>query len=223
MSDYYIRLYQDSDYKIVREIFACGIKEHTNVAFRHSLNLPHVWLLLVVASVLPLLTTGSLIISLMAVSIILVIIWSINRHIFTSYVQQSLVEDMLDIRKYYLQREGHCFWVAESAGEIVGTVAAAPLHHLCGKKQMELKRLSVPRRHRGKGIAKALCRTVIDFARKEGFEALNLDTSMCQISSWKLYEKMGFRRTQTCYPDYFFAKFLDFLNIYYQYDITTQG
>ncbi|XP_063781498.1 putative N-acetyltransferase 8B isoform X1 [Pseudophryne corroboree] len=222
MADYSIRIYQNSDYQIVREIFECGLTEHTRTAFRHTLSLLHIRFLLAVGSLVPLLTTGSIAISLMVVTIFLVILWFINRHIFTSYVHQSLGQDMLDIGKYYCQWDDCCFWVAESAGEVVGTVAAAPFCHPGEKKLMELKRLSVPKNHRGKGIAKALCRTVIDFARKRGFQALTLDTSVCQISSWKLYEKMGFRRTRTFYPNYYFAEFIDFHDIYYQYDIPTK-
>ncbi|XP_063809916.1 putative N-acetyltransferase 8B [Pseudophryne corroboree] len=222
MADYSIRIYQDSDYQIVREIFACGLLEHTSAAFRHTLSLSHIRFLLAVGSLVPLLTTGSIAISLMVVTIFLVILWFINRHIFTSYVQQSLGQDMLEIGKYYCQRDDCCFWVAESAGEVVGMVAAAPFCHPGDKKLMELKRLSVPKRHRGKGIAKALCRTVIDFARKRGFQALTLNTSVCQISSWKLYEKIGFRRTRTFFPNYYFAELIDLRDINYWYVLPTQ-
>ncbi|XP_066430687.1 putative N-acetyltransferase 8B [Eleutherodactylus coqui] len=222
MSSFYIRLYKDSDYHIVRDIFARGIHEHTAASFRRTLGLPQVWIPSLVVTWLPLLITGCLFTSALAVTIILGLVWSLNRYIYTSYVSFTLRDDMLDIENYYLHREDRCFWVAESAGEIVGTVAAAPLLKTGEEKQMELKRLSVPRRHRGKGIAQALCRTVIDFAQRCGYKAVVLDTSMIQISSWKLYEKMGFRRTHYCYPDHCFVRYIDFIDVHYRYDIPTQ-
>ncbi|XP_075704714.1 putative N-acetyltransferase camello [Rhinoderma darwinii] len=219
MSSYYIRLYQDTDYHIVRGIFARGIKEHIGVAFRHTLSLPQIWIPSLVMTWLPLLITGSLLTSILAVTTISGIVWFINRRIFTTYIDFSLKDDMLDIQKYYLQSQDRCFWVAESDGEIVGTVAAAPLKQTDGEKQMELKRLSVPRRHRKKGIATVLCKTVIDFARRRGYKAVVLDTSMYQISSWNLYEKIGFRRTHYCHADDYWAKYIDFIDVYYRYDI----
>ncbi|XP_075043674.1 N-acetyltransferase 8F1-like [Mixophyes fleayi] len=216
---YSIRLYKDSDYEEVREIFACGIKEHTGLAFYHALSLTHIRILLLLIFLLLLQTTGSFIAPMVAVAITIASLWLFNRHIYSAYVQHCLVDDMLDIRKYYLQREGYCFWVAESAGEVVGTVAAVPPHHAGGERQVELKRLSVPKRHRGKGIAKALCKTVIEFAQKRACEAVILETSLAQTDACRLYEKMGFRKIRIDYAPHASAKFIDFRIFFYQYDI----
>ncbi|XP_069832363.1 probable N-acetyltransferase CML1 [Dendropsophus ebraccatus] len=219
MSGYYIRLYKASDYHTVRDIFARGIVEHTDGAVHHALTLPRIWMPSVVVMGLPLLIAGSLLTSILAGTIILGLIYYINRRPNTTYANISLRDDMLDIQKYYLQCEDRCFWVAESDREIVGMVAAAPFLHNGGEKQMELKRLSVPRRHRGKGIGKALCRTVIDFARRRGYKAVVLEASLQQTTSCYLYEKMGFRRAYYFYPDYFCARYIDLEYVIYQYDI----
>ncbi|XP_073418934.1 N-acetyltransferase 8-like isoform X2 [Dendrobates tinctorius] len=222
MSGFHIRFYQDSDYHIVRDIFARGITEHVGVAFRYTLRLPQVWLPALAVTWLPLLITGSPLASALIGITILGVIWFMNRRIFTSYTEHSLSDDMLDIQKYYLQREDRCFWVAESDGEIVGTVAAAPKLQEGGEKQMELKRLSVPRRHRGRGIGAALCRTIIDFARERDYKAVVLDTSLHQASSCHLYDKMGFRRTRHCYPENCYSRYIEFIDVYYRYDVHTQ-
>ncbi|MEE6520300.1 hypothetical protein FKM82_018142 [Ascaphus truei] len=221
MSDYHIRLYKDSDYELVRNLFECGILEHTRVAFYHSLTVPHIWLFMLVVFLFPLLTTGSIPLSILAGTLAIVGLWLGTTDIYHTYVQHSLSDDMQDIHKYYLQRDGYCYWVAESAGEVVGMVAAVPTSHSAGERHIELKRMSVAKSHRGKGIAKVLCRTVIDFAREKGCSAVILETSFAQIDAQRLYEKMGFRYIRTCYAPKFTAKLIDFRLVFYQYDIPT--
>lgn len=216
MSDYHIRLYQDSDYHTVRNIFAGGIREHYPVAFRHTFSLRRVWVVILAGFLLALHITGSSTISLIAAIAVVLVLLFININIFFSYTWRCLAGDMLDIRKSYLLGGGCCFWVAELAGEVVGTVAAAPFPN---PGQVELKRLSVPKKHRGKGIGKALVKTVIDFATKSGYRAIVLDTSLHQAASVRLYKRLGFRVTATFHPNYYFTKFIDFVDIICQYDL----
>ncbi|KAM4054260.1 putative N-acetyltransferase 8B [Anomaloglossus baeobatrachus] len=222
MPVFHIRLYQASDYHTVRDIFVGGISEHVGVAFRHTLRLPQVWFPALVVTGLPLLVSGSPLTSVLVGIAVLGLVWFINRHIFTSYTEHSLRDDLLDIQKYYLQGQDRCFWVAESNEEIVGIVAAAPKLQTGEEKQMELRRLSVPRRHRRQGIASALCRTVIDFARERDYRAVVLESSLHHISSCNLYDKMGFRRTHYCYPEYWCTRYIDLIDVYYRYDIQSQ-
>ncbi|KAM5191932.1 putative N-acetyltransferase CML1 [Mantella aurantiaca] len=220
MSDYHIRLYKDSDYGTVRDIFARGITEHYPVSFRHTLSLPRVWMLIFVVLLFALMTTGSSIASFIAAIAVILALFLLSRDIFFSYVRRCLAADMLDIRKNYLQRDGCCFWVAESAGEIAGIVAAAPYRNPGWQNQVELKRLSVPKKHRGKGIGKTLCKTVIDFAQKAGYQAIVLKTAVFQVDSVRLYKRLGFRITATVNPNYYFAKFIDLTDFVFQYDLS---
>ncbi|XP_075043990.1 N-acetyltransferase 8-like [Mixophyes fleayi] len=218
MSNYVIRVYKDSDYHVARHLFACGIEEHSKNLFYHALGLHYIWLLLVLVFIL-VLNFVSVTMSILAVTIVIFCVWFGARHMYTSYVRFSLSNDMLNIRKYYLQREGCCFWVAELEGEVVGTVAALPSPLPGGEKHLQMKRLSVSKGHRGKGIAKLLCRTMIDFAHKRGCDAVVLTTTLAQSDAWTLYEKMGFRRTRMYHPPNLLAKLLDFRDLTYQYDI----
>ncbi|NXG89684.1 NT8F2 acetyltransferase, partial [Stercorarius parasiticus] len=59
-----------------------------------------------------------------------------------------------------------------------------------------LKRMSVRKDYRGLGIAKALARTALDFARQRGYRAVVLNTLMLQHEAQALYEHLGFRRHQ---------------------------
>ncbi|XP_075043975.1 N-acetyltransferase 8-like [Mixophyes fleayi] len=217
MSNYVIRVYKDSDCDVARHLFACGIKEHSKKIFYHALGLHYIWLLLVLVFIL-VLNFVSVTMSILAVTMVILSVWFGARHMYTSCIRLALSNDMLDIRKYYLQREGYCFWVAELEGEVVGTVAALPSHLPSGEKHLQLKRLSVSKGHRGKGIGKQLCRTMIDFARKRGCDAVVLTTTLTQTDACVLYEKMGFRRTHTYYPK-LLAKLLDCRDVDYQYDI----
>ncbi|MEE6512272.1 hypothetical protein FKM82_019216 [Ascaphus truei] len=155
--------------------------EHTRAAFDHTLHSRTFGFSMLVVFLLPLLTTGSITLS----------IWEGLLHLSGLWVGNR------DILSYYGRL--HCFWVRESAGEVVGMVAAVPASHSAGERHIELRRMSVAKSHRGKGIAKVLVRTVIDFARERGCSAVILDTTLAQIDAQRLYEKMGFRYTHTDY------------------------
>ncbi|KAG8544303.1 hypothetical protein GDO81_022725 [Engystomops pustulosus] len=221
MSTYHIRLYKACDYHTVREIFTIGCFEHTAAAFFHASRLPHNCVALLVGFLLPLLTTRSLILSIICVLSVMVLLWFSIRELISSCVKRALAEDLKDIDGYYMRRGSHCFWVAESAGEVVGTVAAVPLEVLGGEKIVELKRMSVASTHRGKGIAKMLCRTLIDFAQKKRYNAVILSTTSVQVDAVRLYEKMGFWHVDSSYQGSFINGLLGFIWVTYRYDLST--
>ncbi|KAF1628246.1 UNVERIFIED_CONTAM: putative N-acetyltransferase CML1, partial [Eudyptes pachyrhynchus] len=55
--------------------------------------------------------------------------------------------------------------------------------------------LSVSSQHRGQGIAKALTRTVLQFARDQSYSDVVLETSALQQGAVTLYLGMGFKKT----------------------------
>ncbi|KAM9330277.1 putative N-acetyltransferase CML1 [Gastrophryne carolinensis] len=197
MTSYIVRPYRTSDFPSVKKIFTSGCQEHAYSAFSYTMKLPRNWLLLLAGFLLPLLTVGSILVAILDVIAILLVLWLCGREFFYSYAIRALDEDLKDINKYYLQREGYNFWVVESNGEVVGMVAAEPLFRNGGEKYIELKRMSVANNQRGKGIAKILCRTVIDFARKTGCKAVTLSTTTAQVGPIQLYTKMGFTGVHT--------------------------
>lgn len=75
-------------------------------------------------------------------------------------------------------------------GSVVGMVAAQ------GREEdnaVELRRMSVDSRFRGKGIAKALGRRVLEFAVHNSYSAVVLGTTAVKPAAHKLYESLGFR------------------------------
>ncbi|GCB79744.1 hypothetical protein scyTo_0019603, partial [Scyliorhinus torazame] len=85
---------------------------------------------------------------------------------------------------------GSCFWVAVLDGNVVGIVAARGNEE---DNTVELRRMSVDFDQRGKGIAKALGRKVLEFAVLNNYSAVVLGTTAVKPAAHKLYESLGFR------------------------------
>ncbi|NXH38631.1 CMLO5 acetyltransferase, partial [Dicaeum eximium] len=83
---------------------------------------------------------------------------------------------------------------------------------------LELKRMSVSREHRGRGLARALCREVLGFARARGYGAVVLSTSAVQVAAQRLYEGQGFRRVGASYPS-LLGTLLNFQIFHYRCDL----
>nr|XP_057923287.1 N-acetylaspartate synthetase isoform X1 [Doryrhamphus excisus] len=115
-----------------------------------------------------------------------------SRKVIHSYLDHALHTDMADIEAYYMKPTGSCFWVAVLDGHVVGIVAAQGRED---DNMVELRRMSVDSRYRGKGIAKALGRRVLEFAVRNNYAAVVLGTTAVKMAAHKLYESLGFCRT----------------------------
>ncbi|XP_078392613.1 putative N-acetyltransferase camello [Cetorhinus maximus] len=217
MVKYRIRVYQDTDYQTVRDMYVAGVQQHFPRACRHVLKQPWIQASLVLSFCLLLVLSGSLLLSLTAMLILLSVGRWLIRHLWSSIIDQNLMQDLLDIRSSYMERPGCCFWVAESDGVVVGTVAAAPSN--TSPMDVELKRMNVCQEYRGQGIAKALCLTVLGFAQRSGFAGIVLGTSVIQTEARSLYHKMGYRLVGTVLMPHFLAKFTNYTFHKYQYHI----
>ncbi|XP_075118078.1 putative N-acetyltransferase family 8 member 5 [Leptodactylus fuscus] len=196
MAAYSVRLYTEADHRSVQEIFTSGCYEHVSAAFYCTMRQPHSWLLLSLVLLLSFLPSGSMVLSIVGGIVALLLLWLPGFGFFHLHIRQGLAEDLKDIRKYYLQREGHCFWVVELDGDVVGMVSASPYVTPYETNVLELRRMYISHHHRGRGLAKLLCRTVIDFARKNGYHAVFLSTTSIMVSAIQLYQKMGFKRSE---------------------------
>lgn len=114
--------------------------------------------------------------------------------------------DILDIQSNYINDGGN-FWVAlNDNGEVVGSIGLQ-------KKTNEvavLKKFFVYKDYRGKefGIGKGLYQALLDFANKQGFLKVILDTPSKATRSHSFYKKVGFKKIdkedlpiQYDYPD----------------------
>ncbi|XP_036038612.1 N-acetyltransferase family 8 member 2-like [Onychomys torridus] len=195
MAPYHIRQYQERDHKRVLELFSRGMKEHIPAIFRRMLTLPRTLLPLFGVLVTIVLVSGSWLLAAVCSFLGLLGLWLLVWFLCRKYVATCLHTDLADITKSYLSARGS-FWVAESGGQVVGIVGCRPVKDPpLGRKQLQLFRLSVSSQHRGQGIAKALVRTVLQFARDQGYSDLVLETSNVQYSALALYQAMGFQKT----------------------------
>ncbi|KAM4866600.1 putative N-acetyltransferase CML1 [Thomomys bottae] len=195
MAPYHIRKYQKDDRTQVLALFSRGMEEHIPATFRYLLKLPRALLLLLGVPLSLLLLCDSWILATVCTFTLLFFLWFLARFPWKQYVANCYRTDMADITKSYLSSPDSCFWVVECGGQVVGMVAALPVKDPpLEKKQLELFRMSVALEHRGKGIAKALVRTVLQFARDRGCSEVVLDTSEMQPEAQALYQSMGFQK-----------------------------
>ncbi|KAL1768018.1 N-acetyltransferase 8 [Sigmodon hispidus] len=202
MASFHIRQFQEKDRKRVLELFSKGMEEHIPATFRHLLTLPRTLLLLAGVLLAIVLVFGSWLLAAGCIFSLLLFLWYLASKPWKNYVSMCLHTDMADITKSYLNTHGAGFWVAESGGQVVGTVAAQPVKDPpLGRKQLQLFRLSVSSQHRGQGIAKALVRTVLQFARDQGCSDVVLETGFLQQGAVTLYYSMGFQKTGESFMD----------------------
>ncbi|XP_076796141.1 N-acetyltransferase 8B-like [Arvicanthis niloticus] len=196
MAPYHIRQYQDSDYKSVVDVFTKGAEEYIPATFRHVLLLPRTLLLLIGVPLTLVLVSDSWLLAVVGIFFLLLLLRFLAGQPWKEYVAKCLQTDMADITKSYLNARGACFWVAESRGQVVGIVGALPVKDPpLGRTQGQFLHLSVSSQHRGQGIAKALVRTVLQFAWDQGYSDVVLETSALQQGAVTLYLGMGFQKT----------------------------
>uniref|UniRef100_A0A8C4RZ19 N-acetyltransferase domain-containing protein n=1 Tax=Erpetoichthys calabaricus TaxID=27687 RepID=A0A8C4RZ19_ERPCA len=176
MEDYWIRRFEDRDYEEAREVLISGLNEHSSTLFRCALQQPGIQL------------------ALLSVFLVLALaVLAVNRtaYQFVSicWTEVALKDDLLDIKKSYMETSDSFFWVADCNGKVVGTIAALPFKEMVGA--LELKCLSNKVKSDGQGGLKVRCRAVIDFAQANGFQSTVLCTSVIQHEGKKLYERLG--------------------------------
>ncbi|KAM9236248.1 N-acetyltransferase 8-like [Leptosomus discolor] len=222
MASYRIRQYQDRDYDAVRSLFARGILEHAPAGYRFFLHTAWAQLGLLLLFIAVRAAAGYWVLGLGAVALALVATWFLVRSLSTAYVEQALSTDLRDIAASYLRAPDSCFWVAEAGGTVVGMVAVAPPQDPAERgAALELKRMSVSKDYRGRGISKALCGEVLRFARARGYGAVVLSTSMVQVAAQRLYEGQGFRKVGAASPS-LLGSFLCFQIFHYRRDLAAR-
>ncbi|XP_055488230.1 N-acetylaspartate synthetase isoform X1 [Leucoraja erinacea] len=188
----FIREFEHSDRESVRRIFYEGIMERIpNTAFRGLKQQPRIILLYLSLTVMCFYLTESLLLICCVPILLLGSRYHYSRKVIVSYLECALQTDMSDIEQYYMKPAGSCFWVAILDGNVVGIVAARGNEE---DNTVELCRMSVDFDQRGKGIAKALGRKVLEFAVLNNYSAVVLGTTAVKMAAHKLYESLGFRR-----------------------------
>ncbi|XP_073690197.1 N-acetyltransferase family 8 member 3 [Garra rufa] len=192
---YQIREYRDADYSAVRTLYTTGFREHVGTVYLLALKQPWIQAMLCGLCLLIYFLSDSILTVILGVGGVMLAIRMAVQYIFEQGIQLGLREDLLDIRNSYIQPESRsCFWVAELKGSIVGTVGILPCVGEPGA--WELKRISVKKEFRGRGLAKALCKTALEFVARHNVKRVVLFTSMVQTDAHKLYDTIGFEKEE---------------------------
>ncbi|KAI5104445.1 N-acetylaspartate synthetase, partial [Silurus meridionalis] len=187
-----IREFERGDKAEVRRIFNEGIMERIpNTAFRGLKHQPHTQFIYAVLTVMCFVMTKSVTLTCCTPFILMGARYYYSRQVILNYLDCALHTDMADIEEYYMKPTGSCFWVAVLDSQVVGIVAAQGRED---DNTVELRRMSVDSRFRGKGIAKLLGRRVLEFAMLNNYSAVVLGTTAVKMAAHKLYESLGFQK-----------------------------
>ncbi|XP_040275361.1 probable N-acetyltransferase camello isoform X1 [Bufo bufo] len=217
MVEYKIRSYEGSDYEVVRDLFSHGMSEYIPSVCIHVVKRP--WVLFVITCMFLslLFSSKSVILPVLAVTLSLALGRHLLGYCWSLYINHCLKEDLQDIQKTYMEDKGSHFWVAEVEDSVVGTVAAKPSDE--NPDELQLKRMSVRNDFRGLGIAKALSREVISFARQRGYQSVVLNTLMVQREAQRMYESVGFKKYTEFVLPTVYGQLVDFTISKYRYDV----
>ncbi|KAL7890216.1 hypothetical protein AOLI_G00024740 [Acnodon oligacanthus] len=117
MTDVQIRRYKDDDEVDVKDIFSLGMHELIPYTCKYVLKQPHVQVLLLSVFCVLLAISGSLLLPILAVTLLLAAGRQGICYMLYRYVQNSLRSDFCNIHQSYLEKPNSCFWVAESHGK----------------------------------------------------------------------------------------------------------
>ncbi|XP_032082814.1 N-acetylaspartate synthetase [Thamnophis elegans] len=186
-----IRLFHPAEGEAVRRIFYEGILERIpNTAFRGLKDQPLAQLFYAALAVICFVVTKSWLATCCLPVFLMGTRYYFSRKVILRYLECALDTDMSDIEQYYMKSPGSCFWVAVLNGNVVGIVAARGNEE---DNTLELRRMSVDSKYRGKGIAKALGRKVLEFAVVNNYSSVVLGTTAVKVAAHKLYESLGFK------------------------------
>uniref|UniRef100_A0A8C5LWD8 N-acetylaspartate synthetase n=1 Tax=Leptobrachium leishanense TaxID=445787 RepID=A0A8C5LWD8_9ANUR len=187
----YIREFQQGDQETVRSIFYQGIKERIpSSAFGGLRCQPLLQCLYAIMTVICFVVTSSLLLTCCVPVLVMGLRYYYSRKIILGVLECALRTDMSDIEQFYMKQPGSCFWVAVLDGKVIGIAAARGNEE---NNVVELRRMSVDANYRGKGIAKALGRKVVEFAMLNHYSSIVLGTTAVKLAAHKLYESLGFK------------------------------
>ena len=108
------------------------------------------------------------------------------------YVEPFDEEVLSQPKKYIIDKGGHIFFV-KCDDAIVGTVALMATDNAL---VFELTKMAISPNQRGQNIGQNLLQYCIDFAKKQGFEAIILYSARKLENAIHIYKKFGFTELQ---------------------------
>lgn len=100
---------------------------------------------------------------------------------------QNIDEELDNFPEKYEEPAG-AFYIAKDGINVIGCIGLRKIR----AKICEMKRLYVKDEYKGLGLGKMLIRTIIEEAKKKGYEKMRLDTLPKMQTAQKLYQEFGF-------------------------------
>ncbi|MEP5730021.1 MAG: GNAT family N-acetyltransferase [Sulfitobacter sp.] len=113
----------------------------------------------------------------------------VDRQITEIFYPVDKYQTLMDRLEHVHARPGGVILLARDAN---GVAVGCGMAHELEPGTSEIKRVFVSDAARGKGVARALCRALIEQARVDGFARVVLDTSKSLTAAQTLYSKLGF-------------------------------
>ena len=104
-------------------------------------------------------------------------------------VEEYDYEVLSNSKKYIINKGGKIFF-AESAGNIIGTVALMPTKN---KLVFELTKMAVKPEYRNRGIGKELLKKCIDYSKSNSYSSIILYSNKKLNNAIHLYRNFGFK------------------------------
>ena len=105
------------------------------------------------------------------------------------HVEEYDYEVLSNSKKYIINKGGKIFF-AESAGNIIGTVALMPTKN---KLVFELTKMAVKPEYRNRGIGKELLKKCIDYSKSNSYSSIILYSNKKLNNAIHLYRNFGFK------------------------------
>lgn len=118
---------------------------------------------------------------------------------------KKLIDDVFDgsnnIIEYkkYDENADYTIIVAKENNEIIGSITLYKINLFTFSFQptLELFNVAVKKEYRGKDVATSIFKYVIEYAKRNNFNSINLTCLDTAIGAHKFYEKMGMKKTSS--------------------------
>ena len=132
---------------------------------------------------------------------IVALILNIQNNEFNVPVTLNDQTDLLDIKNYYLKKNGN-FWIALDDEKLIGTIALIDIDN----GQCALRKMFVHKDYRGKekGVGQSLLNTLTDWCKQKNINEIYLGTVEQLYAAKRFYFKNGFEKIdKAALPDNF--------------------
>ncbi len=110
---------------------------------------------------------------------------------------EGIDSDLDDIEASYISSGGLFNVLEDGTGNVVGTVGLFPVD----EKTVELRKMYLDQRMRGRGLGKATLQRAVGRAAELGFEQIILETASVLKEAIGLYSSFGFKECEGAHAD----------------------